>query len=104
VAAEAEADLAALLGDDDRDGVGLLADPERGAVAGAEVRGQVAARQRQDRAGALEAQVADDHRAVVELVVAARDEEGDEELLGHPGVDLLARVDELVEADLALED
>ena len=105
VAVEAEADGAALLADDDDDRVGLLGDAERGAVARAErLVEDLGVGHREEDAGLRDAQVADDDRAVVQLVDALGHEERDEQLALHRRVDGRALPDhELVEVRVLLE-
>ena len=74
-------------------------------MAGAELGAEVGrARQRQERAGELDlVRLADHDGAVVQLVVARRHEQRDQQLAGQRGVDPGRVVDELLERRVALE-
>ena len=97
-----EADLAALLADDDDDRVGVGGDPERGPMAGPEplgLDGQLG--QRQERAGGDDLLAADDDRPVVER--GPRHEDRDEQVGRQVGVEHHPRLGDLLEARLALD-
>jgi hypothetical protein len=97
-----ERDLRGLLADHDDEGVGLLGQAERRAVAGAEalVRdGELG--ERQDDAGGDDGVALDEHGAVVERSVGR--EQADDEVGGDARLDAGAGLGVFIEADVALD-
>src|SRR5436190_1132779 len=93
---------AVLLGDDDRERIGLLGEPDGGAVAGAErLRDGGIGGERQEAAGRGDAPLLDDEGAVVDR--RAGHEDARHQLLGDLRVEARADLDVLVQPDLVLQ-
>ena len=94
---------ARLLGHDDRDGVVLLGEPERGAMSGAQLAAHARVdRQRQEAGRRRDAVALDDHGAVVQRRAGLED--AGQQVVGHGRIERNATLDVVAQANLPLDD